>query len=190
VKAILRRCIEENVPFCYGANNFEKIELEDKYEFPIAGDLSRKSGDFQLRGFDCSGILHFMSNGILPHCAKGLDMVGKKMFVFNHKRRYSLKEKMAALGIMEDSDYLVFLHKKDRLEYSCAGHVMVAFGGGFVEFKGDVPNVVFTPMERAVERLDSMLKSAVFAGSDVFIIRWHPKLLAKTQKQEDDKISD
>ncbi|MDR1433114.1 MAG: hypothetical protein LBI61_02110 [Puniceicoccales bacterium] len=176
VRRILQRCIDENVPFCYGANNFEKIDLNGKYEFNRVGELSEQNGKYELRGFDCSGILHFISNGLLPHCTKGLDVYGKRIFVFS-QRRYSAKEKKAVLTIMKDSDYVVFLHRSDKHEFSGSGHVLLFYNGGFLEFKWKEPNVFYTPREKALDKLDSVLKDAETAGSNLYIIRWHPELL-------------
>ena len=117
-----------------------------------------------------------MSNGVLPHCTKGLDICGKKIFVFS-QRRYSLKEKRAVLQIMKDSDYIVFLHKHDKHEFTRLGHVLVFYNGGFLEFKWKEPNVFFTPREKALDKLDAVLMDAQMAGSDLYVIRWHPELL-------------
>ncbi|MDR1413691.1 MAG: hypothetical protein LBI56_02000 [Puniceicoccales bacterium] len=182
IRATLQKCIDDKVPFCYGANNFEKIDLDGKCKFFKTENISGRMEDYELRGFDCSGILHYMSNGTLPHSTEQLVNYGEKIFAFSG-RRYSTKEKKAVLKIMEDSDYIIFLHKNDKEEFSGSGHVLVFYNGGFLEFKWTEPTAVYTPKEKTLEKLDALIKDAEKAGSDLYVIRWHPELLNAQENQ-------
>ena len=179
IRKLFEYCINNGVPYCFGGNNFERIELPKEYSFSPFGEQVEGGRPYELRGFDCSGILYFISNGTLPHCTKGLDGMGKKIFVFEWQKEYSREEKEHVLNSLKDTDYLVFLHNKDLSKTSGSGHVIVSFDGGFIEFKGKDYGCVYTDKSHAMERLDSLINASVKSCGDLLVIRWHPEVISQ-----------
>lgn len=167
IRALFDSCINENIPYCWGANNINAIDLNDMYEFTAD---NKDVPAFELRGFDCSGILHYISNGILPHCTRGLHVAGNELFKFEHGQSYTGEEKMAVINGLRDTDYIVCVRKG-------GGHVILSYKGGFLEFRDKDSGCVFTPKEDTLSRLDKIIDWGNDGESDVFVIRWHPEVM-------------
>jgi hypothetical protein len=177
------RCLSERTSFCTGASNFNKIDLDEMYSFSNEKDNSLQGEEYELRGFDGFGFLYFVSNGTLGRGSEDLSRMGEKLFTFDTRKKYSSKEKRAILSLMRDSDYILIGQKKrgsDRKSW----YVAMSFNGGFLEFKGKKHGVVFTEKESTVKRLDILLNRALLAGSDLYIMRWHPELKALLEPRE------
>lgn len=168
IRTIFQRCIDERIPYCWGGNWFETIPLPDDYHFEPTDVIGEKP--YELRGFDCSGLLYFISNGLLPHSTRQLRSCGKILYRIGKNDTISLKdlrEKLAALQL-RDSDYVVI-----------EGHVVVCYNGGVIEFRGMDYGCVFTPAEKAAERIMALvaaIRKTDDDESDVRFIRWHPEL--------------
>lgn len=176
IRTLFDRCINENIPYCWGANNVDAIDLNGLYEF-TADDQSAPA--FELRGFDCSGILYYISNGILPHCTRGLHVVGKELFKFEHGKIYSDEEKMAVINDLRDTDYIVCVCADcDDNDYCInQDNVIISYNGGFLEFRDKDNGCVFTNSEDALSRLDKIIACGNSGDGDVFVIRWHPEVM-------------
>ena len=171
IRTIFQRCIDEHVPYCWGGNWFETISLPEDYVFSQSGGKVERA--YELRGFDCSGLLYFISDGLLQHSTRRLREYegGKVLWSVGKKDDVSLedlKEKLAELKL-RDTDYIVLI-----------GHVVVWFNGGIIEFRGMDYGCVFTPAEKVHERIMELIaasRKTDDGDSDVRFIRWHPELL-------------
>jgi hypothetical protein len=177
------RCIREKTPYCMGASNFEKIDLSEMYSSSDEKDNSLQGEEYKLHGFDGFGFLYFVSNGTLGRGSENLNTMGEKLFTFDTKKKYSLGEKKSILSLMRDSDYILICRKK-RGSNRKLWYVAISFNGGFLEFKGKKHGIVFTEKESTVKRLDVLLNRALLAGSDLYIMRWHPELKALLEPRE------
>ncbi|MDR2629180.1 MAG: hypothetical protein LBC30_04290 [Puniceicoccales bacterium] len=177
------RCISEKTPYCAGASNFDRIDLNEMYSLSEEKSNSSQNEEYKLYGFDGFGFLYFVSNGVLGREFENLGMMGEKLFVFDTKKEYSSREKKSVLRLMRDSDYIFIRHKKKgsnrRLWY-----VVISFNGGFLEFKGKKHGIVFVEKESALKRLDTLLRRAKLYGSDLYVMRWHPELRALLEPRE------
>jgi hypothetical protein len=171
------RCISEKTSYCAGASNFEKIDLHEMYSLSEEKSNSSRNEEYELCGFDGFGFLYFVSNGVLGREPEALGMMGEKLYIFDTKREYSLREKKAALGLMRDSDYILIRCKKKESSKK-SWYVVTSFNGGFLEFKGKKHGIVFIEKESALKKLDTLLKRAELSGSDLYVMRWHPELRA------------
>jgi hypothetical protein len=158
-RKISYRCIEEKIPYCAGASNFEKIELNGMYLTGKGKSDFLEDNEFELCGFDGLGFLYFVSNGILAHDPQDLNKMGDKLFVFDSQREYSAREKKLALNFMRDSDFFI-LKRKKRGSSARGWYVAISFNGGLLEFKGKKHGIVFTEREGVLKRLDNLLRIA------------------------------
>ncbi|MDR1891100.1 MAG: hypothetical protein LBQ23_02870 [Puniceicoccales bacterium] len=178
------KCINEKIPYCAGASNLEKINLEGMYSFNKEKGDSLQNKEYELFGFDEIGFLYFVSDGIL---SRNLDEIingaVEKLFVFDTKRQYSLEDKKIALNCMRDSDYICVRSRKKR-SGGRPWYVLVSFNGGFLEFKGKKHGIAFVDQRSAMKKLDTLLEIARREGSDLYIIRWHPKLIELSRPRD------
>ncbi|MDR2776570.1 MAG: hypothetical protein LBB17_00790 [Puniceicoccales bacterium] len=177
------KCIREKTPYCAGASNFEKIDLNGMYSFSEEKSNSSQNEEYKLCGFDGFSFLYFVSNGILGYESEDLSIMGEKLYIFDTKKEHSSKEKKAALGLMRDSDYILIRHKKKGSNRK-SWYVVISFNGGFLEFKGKKHGIVFIEKECALKKLNILLKKAKLSGSDLYIMRWHPELKALLEPRE------
>ncbi|MDR2432445.1 MAG: hypothetical protein LBD34_01705 [Puniceicoccales bacterium] len=171
------RCVSEKIPYCTGASNFDRIDLNEMYSFTKEKDNFLQNEEYRIRGFDGFGFLYFVSNGTLGRESDDLGTMGEKLFTFDTKKKYSFREKKSVLSLMRDSDYILIQRKKKGSNKK-SWYVVMSFNGGFLEFKGKKHGIVFTEKESTVKRLDTLLNRALLSGSDLYIMRWHPKLKA------------
>ena len=176
IKSAFQRCLDEHVPYCWGGNQFETIPLPKDYVFSRNGGTLEKP--YELRGFDCSGLLYFVSDGLLPHNSGGLRLYkdGKILWNIGKKDPVSLenlKKKLVELKL-RDTDYIVI-----------RGHVVVWYNGGIIEFRGIDYGCVFTSGEEAIaKRITELIEKSRARkeeDSDVRFIRWHPELLKDSE---------
>lgn len=170
IRAVFQRCLGESVPYCWGGNWFETISLPEDYVFSQSGGKVEKN--YELRGFDCSGLLYFVSDGLLQHSTRRLREYGGGKILWSVGKKDSvsledLKKKLVDLKL-RDTDYIVLI-----------GHVVVWFNGGIIEFRGMDYGCVFTPAEKAAERIMELIEKSRTneeKDSDVRFVRWHPEL--------------
>lgn len=173
-EAILKRCIDEQVPYCLGGNNFEAIPLPTDYHFTNKSTDKNPDTIFELRGFDCSGILHYISNGTLPHCTKDLKDAGQIVRKFDCTKVYPKWQREERLSKLKSLDYILLLTPK-------GGHVLVVHNGGLFEFRDIKSGCIFTPEERVLERFNELFEQGEKAGkSEIYLVTWHSE--AKTNK--------
>ena len=173
---------ENNVPYCWGGCCFGAVPLPGDYTFSQVFSEDEKEGKngktcikrpYELRGFDCSGWLHFISGGLLEHSTRRLREYdgGKVLWKIGKNETVSfedLKKKLPELKL-QDTDYIVII-----------GHVVVWHDGGLLEFRGKDYGCVYTKGEEAVaKRLMELIarsRERPEEDSDVRFIRWHPEL--------------
>ena len=170
IRTTFQHCIDDQVPYCWGGNWFEAIPLPEDYVFSQCGGKVKKN--YELRGFDCSGLLYFISGGLLQHSSRRLREYedGKILWSVGKKDDVSLedlKKKLVDLKL-RDTDYIVIV-----------GHVVAWYNGGIIEFRGMDYGCVFTPAEKAAERIMELIEKSRTKeeeDGDVRFVRWHPEL--------------
>ena len=171
IRTLFQCCIDEQVPYCWGGNCLEAVPLPKDYVFSQNGGKVKKP--YELRGFDCSGLLYFISGGLLQHSTRRLRECegGKILWTVGKKDVVSLEDLKKELGELklQDTDYIVLI-----------GHVVVWFNGGIIEFRGMDYGCVFTSGEEAVAgRIMELIEKSRTneeEDNDVRFVRWHPEL--------------
>ena len=165
IKKVFERCLSENVPYCWGGNQFETVPLRG------ATFTSEKKGDqYECRGFDCSGLLYYVSDETLPHATGALKNFGKRLFTVeaNKKWEVSNEDLKRVVADLKDTDFIAI-----------RGHVIVAYNKGLIEFRSKDLGCCFTPEGKAVQRITELIEAAKKKNSDVWFVRWHPELQEK-----------
>lgn len=166
IRSVFKCCICENVPYCWGSNQFEKIPLPNNVNFKSTdGNIK----PYELRGFDCSGILYYISDGTLPHATGALKNFGTRLFTIEAKKHGEMKEDWEkVVASLRDTDFIAI-----------KGHVIISYNGGFIEFRSKDLGCQFTETKGAVQRVKELIEAAKDKGSDVWFVRWHPENLQK-----------
>ena len=165
IRAVFERCLRENVPYCWGGNQFETISLP-KVIFEPA---DKNTKPYELRGFDCSGILYYISDGTLPHATGALKNFGTPLSTIEAKKHGEMKEDWEkVVASLRDTDFIAI-----------KGHVIISYDGGFIEFRSKDLGCQFTETKDAVRRVKELIKAAKDKNSDVWFVRWHPENLQK-----------
>lgn len=188
IRAVFERCLRENVPYCWGGNQFETIPL------PRVTFTSKNEGEqYECRGFDCSGLLYYISDGTLPHATGALKNFGTLLFTIKAGQIWHetfIKEVDQVVAKLKDTDFIVI-----------KGHVIVAYNGGLLEFRSKDLGCCFTSPEDVISQDESQsnkkdpvrekIKNPVTlrvydlwvraknskSRSDVWFMRWHPECL-------------
>jgi hypothetical protein len=163
IKKVFERCLRENVPYCWGGNQFETIPLRG------ATFTSKKEGEqYECRGFDCSGLLYYISDGTLPHATGALKNFGERLFTVEAAKRWEVsKEDLEkVIAGLEDTDFIAI-----------KGHVIVSYNKGLIEFRSKDLGCCFTPQKGANQRITELIEAAKKKNSDVWFVRWHPECL-------------
>ncbi|MDR2779204.1 MAG: hypothetical protein LBB16_02875 [Puniceicoccales bacterium] len=153
-----------NIPFSWGCNNLDEVDLEDLYTFVCKNSNGQENIAYRCVGFDCSGILHSISSWVLPHSTEQLYNFSKGKCLYELNEKTSDDELLKALESMKDTDFVVC----PRV------HVIISLHGGFIEAKGRNYGIVYTDADHALERLKNLAK-----GGIIRVIRWHPELLSQ-----------
>ena len=182
IGSFFKELIEHNPPYCWGGNYAEEISLPVDYQFsqkPREDEKPFIEKKYRLCGFDCSGLLYFISGGLLEHSSRRLREYkdGKLLCRIRKDDTVSvedLKKRLTELKL-QDSDCIVVI-----------GHVVVWYNEGLLEFHGKDCGCVYTKGEEAVvNRLMELIKQSRARpeeDSDVRWIRWHPELLEENAK--------
>jgi hypothetical protein len=163
IKKVFERCLRENVPYCWGGNQFETIPLRG------ATFTSEKKGEqYECRGFDCSGLLYYISDGTLPHATGALKNFGERLFTVEAAKRWEVsKEDLEkVIAGLEDTDFIAI-----------KGHVIVSYNKGLIEFRSKDLGCCFTPQKGANQRITELIEAAKKKNSDVWFVRWHSEYL-------------
>ena len=162
IRSVFKRCLCENVPYCWGGNNFEAV--------PLRGTTftSEKKGEqYECRGFDCSGLLYYISDGTLPHATGSLKDFGRRLFTIEAGKIWDdafTKEVEKVIADLKDTDFIAI-----------KGHVIVAYNKGLIEFRSKDLGCCFTSKEGANKRITELIEAAKKKNSDVWFVRWHPE---------------
>lgn len=165
IKEVFDRCLSKDnpVPYCWGGNQFEAVPLRG------ATFTSEKKGkQYECRGFDCSGLLYYISNGTLPHATGKLENCKERLFTIEAKKKWEVSKEDLEKVIrdLKDTDFIAI-----------KGHVMIAYNKGLIEFRSKDLGCCFTPKEEASQRVMELIEAAKKKGSDVWFVRWHPEYL-------------
>ncbi len=164
IRKVFERCLSENVPYCWGSNQFETVPLPGV----IFKSADGSTKPYELRGFDCSGLLYYISDGTLPHATGALKNFGKLLFTVEAARRLEVSNEdlKRVVADLKDTDFIAI-----------RGHVIVAYNKGLIEFRSKDLGCCFTPEGKAVQRITELIEAAKKKNSDVWFVRWHPKYL-------------
>lgn len=185
IRSVFDRCLREKVPYCWGGNQFETIPL------PGVTFTSKNKGEqYECHGFDCSGLLYYISDGTLPHATGALKKFGTRLFTIEAGKIWDeafTKEVEQVIAGLKDTDFIAI-----------KGHVMIAYNKGLIEFRSKNLGCCFTSPENVTpqdesqngedsveeamknpvtRRIYNLFKSAKGKKSDVWFVRWHPECL-------------
>lgn len=172
------------IPYCWGGACEKEIFLpKDTYVFEQMQERSdggiNVKKPYKLHGFDCSGLLHRISGGLLEHSTQRLREQGKILWCIGKEDDVSSEDFQQTLekqlDELRDTDYIVII-----------GHVVVWWNGGIIEFRGVDYGCVFTQERDAIiTRINELIersRARKEEDSDVRFIRWHPELLKEEFK--------
>jgi hypothetical protein len=133
----------------------------------ITFESKNKSGKpYELRGFDCSGLLYYISDGTLPHATGALKNFGERLFTVEAAKKWEVsKESLEkVIADLTDTDFIAM-----------RGHVIVAYDKGLIEFRSKDLGCWFTPESGRVQRITELIGAAKKKNCDVWFVRWHPE---------------
>ncbi|MDR2776836.1 MAG: hypothetical protein LBB17_02220 [Puniceicoccales bacterium] len=162
---ILDSYIGKEIPYGWGCNNLDEIDLSGLYVFKCMNETAGTPPAYRCVGFDCSGLLHAISSWTLPHSTSQLYDIQGVECLCELDGKSSNEELANALAKMTDTDFVV---SKE------SGHVIVFLHGSFIEAMGMNYGIVYTDVTHAIERLRHMVNKG-----KVRVIRWHPELLER-----------
>lgn len=173
----IHRLSRNNTPYCHGCNIPGEIDLSETYEFTQSMNANSREKKFVCRGFDSSGLLHYLSNGYLPHDTAQLINCGKKLFVIDSKRKITKSIIRSIICDLKDTDFIIF-ETKGGAKSDVDGHILIAYRFGFVECRGKNFGMAIIPSYDVEARLLQLMSKARAEDAVVYIIRWHPELLS------------
>ncbi|MDR2737630.1 MAG: hypothetical protein LBB18_01665 [Puniceicoccales bacterium] len=172
----LKEISSKNGRYCQGGNAPVEIKLNDLYKFHQRSGSIGKEKKYICQGFDSSGLVHYLSNGYLPHDTATFLKFVSKLYQVSTERPLSRRMTKEIVSNLKDTD-LVFFCLKDRNRKDSRGHVIMAYRFGFIESKGLNFGIVITPPHEAEARFTQMYEKAKSLGADLYVVRWHPELL-------------
>lgn len=164
IRSVFERCLRESVPYCWGGNQFGNVSLQG-----VTFTSEKKGEQYECRGFDCSGLLYYFSDGTLPHATGALKDFGKRLFTIEAGRIWDeafTKEVEKVIADLKDTDFIAI-----------KGHVIVAYNKGLIEFRSKDLGCCFTPQEGSIQRIQELFEAVQKESSDVWFVRWHPEYL-------------
>ncbi|MDR1595959.1 MAG: hypothetical protein LBR91_03510 [Puniceicoccales bacterium] len=173
----VKNLLSLNVRYCYGGNSPVEVELNGIYKFHPVDSGNGKFGGYKCVGFDSSGLIHYVSNGWIPHSTSVMPEFGKILFMVNTERRFKSGFIAEILDTVRDTDLVLFPSSDGIETLNCYGHVIMVYKFGFVEYYGRFSGIVRTPPSEAALRLIQMYMKAKSIGMPLFVVRWHPELL-------------
>jgi len=181
------------IPYCWGGNWEYEIELPSDYGFvQISEDPKEKIKEefvgmpYRLYGFDCCGLVYYVSGGLLKRTTWGIREQGKLLRCFNKKSEGISREELAKfLGTLRDTDCIILKGyrvgaKPDPMKDD-PGHLATWYNGGILEFRGvdygcEYRNQKEEVLDR-VMRWIGLVRKSKDEACDLRFIRWHPELL-------------
>lgn len=173
----INRLYKNNVPYCHGCNLPYEIDLSEAYTFVHSTNANGREKKFSCHGFDSSGLLHYLSNGHLPHNTAQLINCGKKLFVIDGRRKVTKAMIKSIMCELQDTDFIVF-QTNDDIHSDVNGHVLISYRFGFIECRGQNFGMTITPSYDVEARLLQLMSKARASNAVVYVIRWHPELLS------------
>ncbi|MDR3144249.1 MAG: hypothetical protein LBT64_01975 [Puniceicoccales bacterium] len=175
----------KKVPYCRGGSFPKEVKLDGLYRFRRIGNNAMKYMKFACYGFDAAGLLHYVSNGYLPHSIRDLADFEMKLFVISTAKPIQTRIVDEIINSLMDTDIVLFIPQKHENRRHISGNewesgVLMFHRFGFVESRGRYSGIVRTNSMDAEARLIQMFNAARNAGSDLYVIRWHPELLRAT----------
>ena len=163
IRSVFESCLCENVPYCWGGNQFETVSLSG-----VTFTSKNEGEQYECRGFDCSGLLYYISDGTLPHATGALENFGTRLFTVEAAKKWEVsKENLEKIILdLKDTDFIAI-----------KGHVIVAYKKGLIEFRSKDLGCCFTPEEKTIQRITELIEAAKKKNSDVWFVRWHPEVL-------------
>jgi hypothetical protein len=177
----IRELLSLNVRYCYGGSSPREVALDGLYNFYPSGNSYGLPGGYKCYGFDSLGLVHYVSEGWLPHNTKNLSQFGTILFTIDTKSQLDSDFVAEILESLSDTDLVLFTSENGSGKLEHDGHVIMAYKLGFVECYGRFTGIVRTPPNEAPLRLIQMYIRAKALGAQLFIIRWHPNLLSKME---------
>ncbi|MDR1433260.1 MAG: hypothetical protein LBI61_02890 [Puniceicoccales bacterium] len=172
--------------YCYGCNSSEEIKLDGLYKFSQE-NLEGPRRSFKCCGFDSSGLVHYVSNGYLPHNTNELIELGVILLSIDTKKELSYDDLDLIMNKVADTDLVVFIFRGDERSLYRFGHVIMAWKFGFIESGGVNLGIVRTSRQEAKSRLAQMWREAKAAGSNLYVVKWHPSFFVETKVEKLDE---
>jgi hypothetical protein len=155
-----------------------EVDLGSLYRFRQHNAADGQGKNYVCRGFDSSGLMHYLSNGNLPHSTLELKNIGVKLFVIDTSKPLKLSKVQNILKTLKDTDIVVHGAKNDeKFIPRHSGQVVMFYKFGFIEGRGQNWGIKKIPPREAEARFFEMYNKAKLADSDLYVIRWHPELL-------------
>ncbi|MDR2737394.1 MAG: hypothetical protein LBB18_00415 [Puniceicoccales bacterium] len=174
VIAEISKILSKRSEYCYGGNSPQEVSLDGLYEFRqiSSGGAFKK---FRCRGFDALGLIHYLSNGYLPHKTSDIITFGKCICVIDPKHELTNGKMNDMINKLRDTDLVIIVPgDRDRLDLWKA---LVFYKFGFVESKGPNLGIVRTHPSELEAKMTQMVQRAKSISGKIYFIRWHPDLL-------------
>ena len=192
IRKFFARCPGQ-IPYCWGGNWEYEIELPSDYGFEqISEDLEQKIKEefhgkpYRLHGFDCCGLVYYVSGGLLKRTTWGIREQGKLLRCFGKKsKEISRKELAEFLDKLQDTDCIILKGYRVGSEpdpmKDDSGHLATWYNGGILEFRGvDYGCEYRNQKEEVLDRIMrwiGLVRKSKDETCDLRFIRWHPELL-------------
>ena len=175
IKEFFKEC-PGKISYCWGGNWKDRITLPNDYGFvqtsESEGEDIKVLKPYELCGFDCCGLLYYVSDGLLRRSARGIRKPGKILWRITKQdviTREELASKLEKLEL-QDTDCIVI-----------RTHLATWWQGGILDFRGvDYGCAFVNTKDEIVDKIMRFI-STVHASededNDVRFIRWHPELL-------------
>lgn len=193
IRSFFERCSQKEFPYCWGGNSKHEIRLPGDYGFvQISEDPKREIKEefrgkpYRLHGFDCCGLVYYVSGGLLKRTTWGIREQGKLLRRFDKKSKEISREELAEfLDTLQDTDCIILKGyrvgtKPDPMKDD-SGHLATWYNGGILEFRGvdygcEYRNQKEEVLDR-VMRWIGLVRKSKDEACDLRFIRWHPELL-------------
>lgn len=189
IRKFFKRCAAKTIPYCWGGNWEDELKLSEDYrleqmpELGPDGESNEPKRPYCLRGFDCVGLVYYVSNGILRRSCKGVRKHGKRLWTIDKENwnitREKLEENLKALNL-QDTDLMVLG------EAHSGAHLATWYDGGILEFRGVDQGCEYRKdMKEILDRIMRWIELCKNGEiEDIRFIRWHPELLSEKEYKE------
>lgn len=192
IREFFAKCPDQ-ISYCWGGNWEYEIELPSDYGFvQISEDPREKIKEefvgmpYRLHGFDCCGLVYYVSGGLLKRTTWGIREQGKLLRCFNKESKEINREELEKfLDTLQDTDCIILKGyrvgaKPDPMKDD-SGHLATWYNGGILEFRGvDFGCEYREQKEDVLNRITRwirLVRESKDEECDLRFIRWHPELL-------------